>query len=181
MYHTFVTTLLFITIYKSQVLADNTAPTSPPLASALSSAPNGGVWSSAMASGSGGGPSLEPPPGCLFIPPSTDVSKRDIGSIQKFVKRQLANNPNFLYQISPHVLSTQTLRSFTGAIIPTYDTVDAILNGRGQVALSHGQRDFQGACNSSAPIQLYSGLGNTVTIIRGDIPYDGGYIHLVSE
>lgn len=31
------------------------------------------------------------------------------------------------------------------------------------------------------PVTISSGLGNNVSIIRGDIPYDGGIIHVVDE
>lgn len=34
---------------------------------------------------------------------------------------------------------------------------------------------------TSQTITISSGLGNNVSIIRGDIPYDGGIIHVVDE
>lgn len=33
--------------------------------------------------------------------------------------------------------------------------------------------------NTTKPVRISTGLGNTVNIIKGDIPYDGGIIHTV--
>jgi hypothetical protein len=33
----------------------------------------------------------------------------------------------------------------------------------------------------SVPLNIFSGLGANVSLVRGDIPYDGGLIHIVNE
>jgi hypothetical protein len=126
--------------------------------------------------------------GTIFQTATPDLNKRDPDAIRDYVareivKRQVSGAPNWQYQISPHILPSRLLRSFTGNVIPTFDFQDAILNGRAQVALSHGQRDAGGdrGCNSTDPIRLYSGLGNTATILVPDIPFNGGYIHIVDQ
>ncbi|KAL4733159.1 FAS1 domain-containing protein [Aspergillus similis] len=86
----------------------------------------------------------------------------------------------YLYQVSNQLLTAEILRGFTGSIVETLDT-EANLGGGGQTVLTRGQRGVENACsNTTAPIQLISGLGNTVTIVEEDIPFDGGILHVVS-
>lgn len=136
---------------------------------------------SGMAENSGG---LDKPPGTVYAPPpegDIPVTKRGHDFIKAYVRRQLAQNTSFLYQFSPHVLPAALHRKFTGIIVPTFDKENALLNGRGQVVTTHGEREYNGACNSTDPIKLYSGRGNTVEILVEDIPFDGGLLHIVSE
>jgi hypothetical protein len=86
----------------------------------------------------------------------------------------------YLYQVSNQLLTAEILRGYTGSIIETLDT-EANLGGGGQTVLTRGQRGVENACsNTTAPIQLISGLGNAVTIVEEDIPFDGGILHVIS-
>lgn len=88
-----------------------------------------------------------------------------------------------------------------GAQIPTRDS-QANLGGRPQSVVSDSRqtgstgsikrgasplrRDNQNTTvpsNTTFPplLSIFSGLGNNVSIIRADIPYDGGLIHIVDE
>jgi hypothetical protein len=93
--------------------------------------------------------------------------------------RQADDTAQFLYQASDQRLTAADLRGFTGSVIGTLGS-ESTLGGRGQAILSHGQRHSAGACNSTAPINLYSGLGNSVTILEEDIEFEGGILHIVS-
>ncbi|KAF2670406.1 hypothetical protein BT63DRAFT_454597 [Microthyrium microscopicum] len=144
----------------------------------------GDQWAAPMTgeSGASGGQTPANDAGTVFVPQTLSSKfKRDTEAGSSWVRRQLATNPSFLYQISPHVLPSALLRSFTGSVIPTYDYQDAILSGRGQVATTHGARESGGLCNATDPVKIYSGFGDVVTIIKADIPFDGGIIHIVSE
>ncbi|KAL4917363.1 FAS1 domain-containing protein [Aspergillus aurantiobrunneus] len=146
------------------------SPSSPPLPDAASPH-GGGRWGNAI--------SNELPPGArgrrtAFVPsddsfPSRAVRQAGYGAEQ------------YLYQVSDQLLTAASLRAFAGSIIESLDS-DANLGGRGQAVLSHGQRDTAvDACsNTTAPIRLYSGLGNNVTILEEDIPFDGGILHIIS-
>ncbi|KAJ4294117.1 hypothetical protein N0V90_007807 [Kalmusia sp. IMI 367209] len=46
---------------------------------------------------------------------------------------------------------------------------------------SKHRRQYNNGTVPSTPVKISSGLGNKVNIIRGDIPYDGGIIHLVDN
>ncbi|KAL3430683.1 FAS1 domain-containing protein [Aspergillus tetrazonus] len=87
----------------------------------------------------------------------------------------------YLYQVSNQLLTAESLRGYTGSIIETLDT-EANLGGGGQTVLTRGQRGVENACsNTTAPIKLISGLGNAVTIVEEDIPFDGGILHVISS
>ncbi|KAL2846190.1 FAS1 domain-containing protein [Aspergillus pseudoustus] len=94
-------------------------------------------------------------------------------------KRQADDNAQFLYQVSDQLVTAADLRGFTGSIIGTLGSEPG-LDGRGQVVLSQGQRASSGACNGTAAIELFSGLGNSITILEEDIEFDGGILHIVS-
>jgi len=108
--------------------------------------------------------------------------------------RQATLESQYLYQMSPNLVDAAAMRGFTGSVVSTLDTQDANLGGGSQVFLSHGERDssslsantrrsLQGrsiCTNDTAPIHLFSGLGNNVTVLKADIPYDGGILHVTS-
>ncbi|KAI9864675.1 MAG: hypothetical protein M1813_003165 [Trichoglossum hirsutum] len=99
------------------------------------------------------------------------------------LSRQDAINDRFLYQISPGLKFASMLRSGTGSIAETLDVQDANLGGWAQSVVSHGQRDVNhtNTCpDTTTPIQMYSGMGDSVTIVKEDIPFDGGIIHITS-
>jgi len=154
-------------------------PTGPPLSDALESH-GAGKFARNIASNVGGG-EFANGTGTWFVPPDPNFTKRDPDSIVALLVRQAASNHNYLYQWSPYIIYAAQMRAYTGAIIPTHYTADAILDGRAQSVLSHGERDVNGGCNSTAPIHLFSGRGNNVTILQEDIPFQGGLIHLVSD
>jgi hypothetical protein len=95
--------------------------------------------------------------------------------------RQENQESQYLYQSSQNVIDAASLRGLTGKIVQTRNT-NANLGGRAQSVLSTGEREplSQGnsPCNGSSPISLFSGLGATVTILKEDIPFDGGVIHI---
>jgi hypothetical protein len=93
--------------------------------------------------------------------------------------RQADDTAQFLYQASDQRLTAADLRGFTGSVIGTLGS-ESTLGGRGQAILSQGQRASGGACNGTAPIELFSGLGNGITILEEDIEFEGGIIHIVS-
>lgn len=105
-------------------------------------------------------------------------SKRDVAILR--ARQNSAFNKSLLYQISPEVVDAASLRAGTGSVVSTYYSQDTLLGGSTQRVLSHGMRDCLadgGVCGPSAPIQMYSGLGDIVTILEEDIPFDGGVIH----
>jgi hypothetical protein len=187
MYHSNLATFGILCLRIFSVLGDgeNTNPGGGDAVSSLNSIDNGGPMATAVGAVESSGTTTV---GTVFQTQTPNLNKRDPDAVRDYVKREIAKRqfsgaPNWQYQISPHILPSRLLRSFTGNVIPTFDFQDAILNGRAQVALSHGQRDEGGdrGCNSTDPIHLYSGLGNTVTILVADIPFNGGYIHIVDK
>ncbi len=92
--------------------------------------------------------------------------------------RQTENETQqYLYQISDQFFTAADLRNSTGSVIESLNT-NGNLGGRGQAVISHGQRgDSDG---TTAPIGLFSGLGDNVTVVEENIPFDGGIIHIIS-
>jgi hypothetical protein len=134
-----------------------------------------------------------------FVPSDDSFPPDQAKALVLLLARQDTLDHQFLYQLSPNLVDAATLRGFTGnitgSIVPTFDTQDANLGGSAQVVLSHGERDnlvFGGnsrrsvhgrsLCNDTtlAPIQLFSGMGNNVTIIKEDIPFDGGLLQITN-
>lgn len=83
----------------------------------------------------------------------------------------------YLYQVSDQLLTAADLRNSTGSVIESLST-KANLGGRGQAVISQGQRGD--SYDASSSIGLFSGLGNNVTIVEEDIPFEGGVIHIIS-
>jgi len=110
--------------------------------------------------------------GTIFLPDQEPMRrKRQNGQSQNF-SLLIQEYP---YQISPYFKPAAVLRACTGSIVTTYDTEDANLNGRGQTVVSQRQ-----SCNSTGPIELFSGLGNSVQVVEEDIFFDGWVIHITS-
>ncbi|KAJ0419914.1 FAS1 domain-containing protein [Aspergillus carlsbadensis] len=103
---------------------------------------------------------------------------RDDSFRHRFI-RQADDTAQYLYQASDQLLTAADLRGFTGSVIGTLGS-ESTLGGRGQAILSQGQRAAAGACNGTAPIELFSGLGNSITILEEDIEFEGGILHIVS-
>ncbi|CEL08705.1 hypothetical protein ASPCAL11850 [Aspergillus calidoustus] len=107
----------------------------------------------------------------VFAPPDDSFRHRLI--------RQADVTAQYLYQGSDQLLTAADLRGFTGSLIGTLGS-ESTLGGRGQAVLSQGQRASGGACNGTSPIELFSGLGNSITILEEDIEFEGGILHIVS-
>lgn len=92
--------------------------------------------------------------------------------------RQTENETQqYLYQISDQFFTAADLRNSTGSVIESLNT-NGNLGGRGQAVISHGKRDDSDG--TTAPIGLFSGLGDNVTVVEENIPFDGGIIHIIS-
>ncbi|KAL4864421.1 hypothetical protein BDV12DRAFT_201115 [Aspergillus spectabilis] len=176
---TFVHFLLGIFLFLSpQAYAQDTSTSSESISSPTStstetptSSPSGlpGRWGGAIENGL--------PPGSrgrstAFVPTDDSFPSRAVRQAGYSVEQ-------YQYQVSNQFLTGASLRGFTGSIIETLDT-DANLGGRGQAVLTHGQRDGDSCANASFPIRLYSGLGEEVTILEEDIPWEGGIYHIIS-
>ena len=139
-----------------------------------------------------------PTPRTIFAPKDTSPFPSRLKERQN---GGLANiEAQWRYQLSPDFKDAATLRGFTGSIVSTFESSNALLGGASQSIVSHGQRDASAGllstpsnitrrsdpflqsrdvCTSSAPIHLFSGFGNNVTILQENIPFDGGIIHIV--
>ncbi|KAL4931799.1 fasciclin domain-containing protein [Aspergillus undulatus] len=123
------------------------------------------------------------------VPPNPRVRRTafvptDESFPERLVRQDGYGVQQYLYQVTDQYLTAADLRASTGSVMETLDT-DANLSGRGQAVLSHGRReqsdvDIETNFTSAPPVRLYSGLGNTVTILQEDIPYDGGILHIIS-
>ncbi|KAL4935556.1 FAS1 domain-containing protein [Aspergillus oleicola] len=100
----------------------------------------------------------------------------------RLVRQDGIDVEQYLYQVTDQYLTAADLRASMGVVVETLDT-DANLGGRGQAVLSHGRREnasIEVNVTSTAPVRLYSGLGDNVTIVQEDIPFDGGILHIIS-
>lgn len=91
-----------------------------------------------------------------------------------------------LFQIHEGLSTLSALRTKPGEVVITEDD-SGNLNGSRQAVVAHSG-DYQNARirrtvgnHTGETITISSGLGNNVSIIRGDIPYDGGIIQVVDE
>jgi hypothetical protein len=113
----------------------------------------------------------------IYLPANDSSSdgsptKRDIWDNSSWIPA------GFSYQVSPYFKPAAVLRQCSGSVITTYDTKDANLNGRGQTVVSQRAESNCSANGPQDPIMLYSGLGNVVKIIKEDIFFPGGVIHI---
>ena len=86
-------------------------------------------------------------------------------------------------QTSDEASEASTLGNEPGSVNPV--NIPGPRNGS-NVVVSHGRRGniyrrARQEGGSEKPIQLFSGLGENVTVIKTDTPYDGGLIHTVTE
>lgn len=170
--------------------------TSPPASStqdckSVASSHEAGQYGKNFDCGAGGGDEAKGTGRTLFIP--QDNSPPPAVAKHRRMGRQDSLDAYYTYHQAPGIIDSTQLSSMSGAIVNTFYVEDAILDGNPQVVLSQGERDsiFSNAqltprglnaralCNTStSPIHLYTGLGNNVTIVQADIPYDGGIIHI---
>lgn len=165
------------------------APTStkPSLSDVCKSIGNIQLFCKALGSGAGGGPGPSTHSGSstssstLFAPTDPAGPTR----LKALLARQNLLSSQDLYQISPYLIDAAAMRDLTGSTIQTLDNSSTLLNGRSQVVLSHGQRDSanasQALCGAPSPIHLFSGGGDNVTIIKEDVYFDGGVLHVTDN
>ncbi|OCL05411.1 FAS1 domain-containing protein [Glonium stellatum] len=145
------------------------------------------LFCKALGSGAGGGPGPSTHSGSstssstLFAPTDPAGPTR----LKALLARQNLLSSQDLYQISPYLIDAAAMRDLTGSTIQTLDNSSTLLNGRSQVVLSHGQRDSanasQALCGAPSPIHLFSGGGDNVTIIKEDVYFDGGVLHVTDN
>jgi uncharacterized surface protein with fasciclin (FAS1) repeats len=86
-------------------------------------------------------------------------------------------------QTTNSVTTTAQQQAPGGAVVPSNNPTDGggsspiVAKGTAPPASGNGTTKRQ---VSGGPIYLYTGLGNNVTIIKGDTPFDGGLIHTTS-
>lgn len=114
-------------------------------------------------------------------------------SNSKLRRRDTGDDAKNQRQISDGLSSVQDLRTKPGKVVDTNDN-SGNLNGAPQAAVAHSG-PFAGPQLTSPNsrirrtignltgegITISSGLGKNVSIIRGDIPFDGGIIQVVDE
>jgi hypothetical protein len=83
-------------------------------------------------------------------------------------------------QTTDTVTTTSQQQAPGGAVVPSNNPTDGggsspiVAKGTAPPASGNGTTKRQ---LSGGPIYLFTGLGNNVTIIKGDTPFDGGLIH----
>ncbi len=110
-------------------------------------------------------------------------------SIAKLRRRDTDDQTQAQRQSQNQVTSLQALRTKPALVAETNDK-SGNLNGKGQAVVAHGTdvnsnntkralfpRQYTNI--TAGAVRISSGLGNNVSIIQGDIPYDGGVIHTV--
>lgn len=85
----------------------------------------------------------------------------------------------FSYHIFNELLPAATLRAGFGKILISNNTV-ANLNCSRQVVISRPSPPGSSLCNNGT-IKLFSGLGDSATIVEEDIPFDYGLIHIIDQ
>lgn len=93
-----------------------------------------------------------------------------------------ATNRRARQQTCQQVTNVAQLRAPEGAVISS----NLETEGGGQSPIVAKEASPPPAGNGTTkrqelrgPVQLFSGLGNNVTIVKGDTPYDGGLIHTI--
>lgn len=135
----------------------------------------------------------------VFAPVDIVGSSRSFSRLRLRASGQVAQAQ---YQASKQASRIQDLNDQPGKVIPSNFNSDKLSPDPTVNTVSHGEdngssgtttdatkpvyrRQYLSNNNNNATavprIKISSGLGNNVSIIRGDIPYDGGLIHLVDE
>lgn len=86
----------------------------------------------------------------------------------------------YSYQVSPYYKPAAVLRECSGSVITSFDTTHANLDGRGQSWVSQ-RNSSEPCCTDSTPIRLISGGGAISTILKADIRFPGGILHIVDK
>lgn len=122
----------------------------------------------------------------VFAP--TDKNSR-LASLQ----RRDTDNQKDARQIQEGLTNIQSFSTKPGVVVKTEDR-SGNLNGNPQAVVAHSGQFADPRFNlqnarirrtignfTYEPVTISSGLGNNVSIIREDIPYDGGIIQVVNE
>ncbi|KAF7504443.1 hypothetical protein GJ744_002247 [Endocarpon pusillum] len=117
-------------------------------------------------------------PETLLLPRSTFERVRR--SPVPNIKEMLSLETDWLsYHIFNELLPAATLRAGFGKTMISNNTV-ANLNGSRQVVISRPSSSGSSLCNNET-IKLFSGLGDSATIVEEDIPFDYGLIHIIDH
>lgn len=125
--------------------------------------------------------------------PLTIFAPRDSNSSLAYLRRRATPNgvKNEL-QLSNGLTTIQALRTVPGKEVETKDNTGN-LNGANQSVVAHSGPNADQFIPQNSRIRrtignhtdervtISSGLGKNVSIIRGDIPFDGGIIQVVNE
>lgn len=115
----------------------------------------------------------------------------DSSSLARLRVRAPGDQSNLQFQVAKDTTRFSDLNSLPGDEIATNRRSDKLNGDNRQYVVSHGTGNSannpkrsvfprQNVNNATVQrVKISSGLGNNVSIIQGDIPYDGGIIHLV--
>lgn len=136
----------------------------------------------------------------VFAPVDSVGSSRNVSNLSRLRLRTAGEVVQGQFQAAQQISSFQILNSHPGKIVTTNlptdrlgpgSTVNVVAKGADSDSSSSNtdttksvnRRQYLSTNNNNATvvqqIKISTGLGNNVSIIRGDIPYDGGLIHLV--
>lgn len=136
----------------------------------------------------------------VFAPVDSVTSSRSVSSFSKLRLRAPGDVTQEKYQTTRTAQSAKNYNTHPGEVIPTNSKSQKLSPDTNQSVVAHGadnentssnsdtakpvyRRQYLSTNNTNATgiqqIKISSGLGNNVSIIQGDIPYDGGLIHLV--
>jgi len=109
----------------------------------------------------------------------------DLGVAPEFLTIDFTNESSIpkslLYQFSPYYKPAAVLKSGTGSVVTTLDIFNSNFGTvRGQSVISQ-RNTTGGACPVSDPIKLFSGFGDRATVLKEDIFFDGGVIHITDR
>lgn len=115
----------------------------------------------------------------------------DSSSLARIRVRALADQTDPALMSAHRLTSFSDLNTLPGATVPTNEMSSKLNGDNSQNVVSHGIGNSENNTKRSVfprqnvnnatvqRVKISSGLGNNVSIIQGDIPYDGGIIHLV--
>lgn len=137
----------------------------------------------------------------VFAPVDSVGSNGSLSSLSRLRLRAPGDAIQVQFQAGKALASVQDLSSLPGKVVPTNRNSDKLSPDPSVNVVTHGidnsspslnnkdttkpvyRRQYLSTNNNNATVvqrvKISSGLGNNVSIIQGDIPYDGGLIHLV--
>lgn len=136
----------------------------------------------------------------VFAPVDSVGSSKSVSSLSRLRLRAPGDVTQGRYQAAKQISRLQDLNTLPPKVVPTNLDSDKLFPDTTQNVVAHGaendssssntnttkpvyRRQYLSTNNTNATavqrIKISSGLGNNVSIIQGDIPYDGGVIHLV--